>query len=47
LSLGRGIAPATPGARRELVEAMRMIADGDAGPDEQIASVGYSIKWSS
>ena len=41
-----GIAPATPGARRELVDAMRMIADGDEGLQEQIASVGCSIKWS-
>ena len=34
-----------PGARRELVEAMRAIAKSGKGPAEQIASVGCSIKW--
>lgn len=40
-----GIAPATPAARRELLEAMRLIADTGHGPVEQIASTGCSIKW--
>lgn len=34
-----------PDARRELVEAMQMIARTGRGPDEQIPSVGCSIKW--
>lgn len=34
-----------PGARRELVDAMRMIAETGTGPGEQFASVGCSIKW--
>ncbi len=34
-----------PDARRELVEAMRMIARTGKGPATQIASVGCSIKW--
>lgn len=34
-----------PGARRELVEAMRMIARTGKGPSEQFPSVGCSIKW--
>jgi peroxiredoxin len=34
-----------PGARRELVEAMRMVAQSGKGPAEQFASVGCSIKW--
>ncbi|MGE5338861.1 MAG: thioredoxin family protein [Gemmatimonadota bacterium] len=40
---GRNVAP--PGARRELFEAMRQIAATGAGPAEQIASIGCSIKW--
>lgn len=40
---GRQAAP--PGARRELVEAMRMIAETGRGPSEQVASIGCSIKW--
>ena len=38
-----GAAP--PGARRELVEAMRAIAAGGAAPPDQIPSIGCSIKW--
>ena len=39
------ITPATPDARKELVEAMRLICDTGRGPAEQIASMGCSIKW--
>lgn len=35
----------TPGARRELFEAMRLIAETDEGPAKQTASMGCSIKW--
>ena len=35
-----------PGRRRELVEAMRMIAATGEGPREQVPSMGCSIKWS-
>jgi peroxiredoxin len=34
-----------PGARRDLFEAMRQVADTGKGPSEQIASMGCSIKW--
>jgi len=34
-----------PGARRDLFEAMRQIAQTGAGPREQIPSMGCSIKW--
>ena len=34
-----------PGARRELFEAMQEVARSGAGPQEQIASMGCSIKW--
>jgi peroxiredoxin len=34
-----------PGAKRELVDAMRAIADSGKGPAEQIPSVGCSMKW--
>ncbi len=37
--------PPPPGARRELVEAMRMIAETGKGPAEQYPSVGCSMKW--
>ena len=33
------------GARRELHEAMTLIAETDHGPKDQIASMGCSIKW--
>jgi peroxiredoxin len=33
------------GAKRELVDAMRMIAKTGKGPGQQFASVGCSIKW--
>src|SRR5207302_5302995 len=38
-------APPPAGARRELVEAMRTIAATGAAPQDQIPSVGCSIKW--
>ena len=34
-----------PGAKRELFEAMKLIAEGGQGPREQAASIGCSIKW--
>ena len=37
--------PPPKGARRELVEAMRMIAATGEAPREQIPSIGCSIKW--
>ena len=41
-----GRAPAAADARRELLEAMRMVATTGHGPAEQVASMGCSIKWS-
>lgn len=35
----------TPDARRELFEAMCRIAETGKGPENQIASMGCSIKW--
>jgi peroxiredoxin len=37
--------PPPAGARRELVEAMRAIAETGAAPAQQVPSVGCSIKW--
>ncbi|HWP94621.1 MAG TPA: thioredoxin family protein [Gammaproteobacteria bacterium] len=34
-----------PNARRELFEAMKLIAHTGQGPDEQLPSMGCSIKW--
>jgi peroxiredoxin len=34
-----------PGARRELLEAMREVARTGAGPADQAPSIGCSIKW--
>ena len=34
-----------PGGRRELVEAMALIAATGRGPEQQTASMGCSIKW--
>jgi hypothetical protein len=34
-----------PNARRELHEAMTLIAETGRGPKDQIASMGCSIKW--
>jgi peroxiredoxin len=36
---------ASPGGRRELLEAMLQIAAGKGGPQEQNRSLGCSIKW--
>ncbi len=37
--------PAPPGARRELFEAMKAVAETGRGPAEQVPSMGCSIKW--
>jgi hypothetical protein len=37
--------PPPPGARRELVEAMRAIAATGVAPANQAPSIGCSIKW--
>jgi peroxiredoxin len=37
--------PAAPDAKRELFEAMAMIAAGREAPAEQLPSMGCSIKW--
>jgi peroxiredoxin len=37
--------PPPPGARRELVEAMRAIAATGVAPTDQVPSIGCSIKW--
>jgi len=42
-----GRLPAAPDAKRELVEAMRLVAETGQGPREQSASIGCSIKWRS
>jgi peroxiredoxin len=34
-----------PGARRELYEAMKQVADTGRGPEQQTPSMGCSIKW--
>ncbi len=40
-----GRQPAGPDTRRELYEAMKLIAETGEGPRSQIASMGCSIKW--
>ncbi|KIL99866.1 Alkyl hydroperoxide reductase and/or thiol-specific antioxidant family (AhpC/TSA) protein [Paramagnetospirillum magnetotacticum MS-1] len=40
-----GRLPAAPDARRELLDAMRMVARTGRGPAHQVASMGCSIKW--
>jgi peroxiredoxin len=37
--------PPPPNARRELVEAMRLVASTGKGPAGQTPSVGCSMKW--
>ena len=37
--------PAVDSARRELLDAMRAVIQTGRGPDDQIASMGCSIKW--
>jgi hypothetical protein len=34
-----------PNARRELFEAMQQVAESGRGPQEQLPSMGCSIKW--
>jgi len=36
-----------PNARRELLEAMQQVAETGRGPQEQLPSMGCSIKWKS
>ena len=36
-----------PGARRDLFEAMKQVAETSEGPRDQIPSMGCSIKWKS
>jgi hypothetical protein len=36
---------APPDARRDLFEAMLQIAESGRGPENQIPSIGCSIKW--
>jgi len=45
LDEGRAKTPPPPGARRELVEAMRAIAATGRAPEPQFPSMGCSIKW--
>ena len=40
-----GRLPAAPDARRELLEAMTLVARGGSGPELQNPSIGCSIKW--
>jgi hypothetical protein len=35
----------SPDLRRDLFEAMKVVAQTEKGPSEQIASMGCSIKW--
>lgn len=44
LDMGR-TGPVPEDARCELVEAMRQIAETGAGPEQQVPSMGCSIKW--
>jgi len=37
--------PTRTGARRELFDAMNLIAETGSGPPDQVPSVGCSIKW--
>jgi peroxiredoxin len=37
--------PPPPDAKRELVDAMRLVAKTGKGPADQIPSVGCSMKW--
>ncbi|HEY7242556.1 MAG TPA: thioredoxin family protein [Xanthobacteraceae bacterium] len=34
-----------PDARRELLEAMQLVAQSERGPEQQLPSMGCSIKW--
>ncbi|MCB2111064.1 MAG: thioredoxin family protein [Defluviimonas sp.] len=44
---GSGRNPAPSDARRELYEAMRLVAETGHGPADQVPSMGCSIKWKS
>ncbi|MEJ1992901.1 MAG: thioredoxin family protein, partial [Maritimibacter sp.] len=37
--------PGPADLRRDLFEAMKQVAETGKGPEEQIASMGCSIKW--
>jgi peroxiredoxin len=37
--------PATPDTKKELLEAMTMVAETGKGPKEQIPSIGCGVKW--
>lgn len=41
---GRNLTP-KPNATKDLLEAMKLVAATGAGPKDQIASIGCSIKW--
>jgi peroxiredoxin len=43
--LDEGGRNAVPGARRDLFEAMKLIAEAGQGPRDQTPSIGCSIKW--
>jgi peroxiredoxin len=40
-----GRQPAAPDVRRELFEAMKLVAETGRGPADQVPSMGCSIKW--
>jgi peroxiredoxin len=40
-----GRAAAAPDVRRDLYEAMKLVAETGAGPRDQVPSMGCSIKW--
>lgn len=44
-SIRRGGYQPNPGAKRELFEAMKHLAKTGQGPEDQIPSVGCSLKW--
>jgi len=41
---GRDLIP-KPNATKDLLEAMTQVAKTGQGPDQQISSIGCSIKW--
>ena len=42
---GEELSTRLKGARRELYEAMKLVAETGKGPKNQISSMGCSIKW--
>ena len=40
-----GRSPDVSGVRRDLFEAMKLVAETGSGPENQIPSIGCSIKW--